>query len=233
MSVDVNRMSPAEAKRAAAYLKLASLEKIYAVDCWRWMKDQVITIDEASQEKRPFPDMDYLHDIVDVLVDPDQRLIAIAKSRRMFVTWLLSIWGCWITRYHEHHAMLWQSQNEAKAAYVLDKRMTFVEDNLATPQLRRKYKTIRTTQGLIGRLTYEHSGSWTQAVPQGPDVFRSYTPSLLVIDECDFQPEAPLALAAAMPLAEKGVKLVIVSTSNGPGGPLAMLCREVGFVRYE
>lgn len=229
---DFGSINKQEAKVYDLYLKLLSLEKRYEKDPWLWMCEEVMTLDEASQEIRPFPrEKNYLKTVLDVI--DNNRLIAIPKSRRMFVTWLLAAYDCWSARFHANHAILWQAQNQEKSAYVLDKRCSFIEDHLQTEQLKKPYSCVRTTVGLIGRITYNDTKSWIQGVPQGADVFRSYTPSILVMDECDFQPEAPAALAAAMPLAEKGAKLILVSTSNGPGGPLAQICKEIGFLRYS
>ncbi|KKK62562.1 hypothetical protein LCGC14_3003110, partial [marine sediment metagenome] len=65
------------------------------------------------------------------------------------------------------------------------------------------------------------------------DVIRTYTFSKLVMDESEFQTEGNAAFIAALPIAEKGAKLVVLSSSNGPGGVLAGLCADVGFTRFE
>ena len=42
-----------------------------------------------------------------------------------------------------------------------------------------------------------------------------------------------VALTAAMATVEKSAKIILVSTSDGPGQPLADICKEVGLVRFE
>jgi hypothetical protein len=86
---------------------------------------------------------------------------------------------------------------------------------------------------LIGRLTYLPTGSRVIAVAQGADVFRFYTPTVVVMDEGDFQDEGHEALVAALPFGEKQGKVIFVSSSNGPGKPLATICKGVGFVRFR
>lgn len=228
-AVDVSTLDPASKKQYAVYLKLLSLDKLYSRDPWRWMVDEVYTIDEATQAILPYPAKWFLRETVGIL--QQERLVAIVKSRRVMISWTLAAWVVWNGRYHPNHAILWQSLTEEKAAYVLDKRCAFIENNLKTELLKRNYQSLKTKSGFIGRMTYD-TGSWIQAVPQGADIFRSYTPSILVVDEADFQPEAHAAFAAAIPLGEKGAKIVAATTSNGPGKPCADIAKSVGFLRF-
>lgn len=209
-------------------------KEVYPHDFWQWACDLVQTIDEASMEVRPWPASKIaLRDVIQVLEDPDERLIAIPKSRRMFISWLLAAWTMHKARYHENVAVLWQSEVENKAAYVLDKRMAWIENHLLFPGMDRKFDSWKTVEGLISKIEYKGTHSWIKAVAQGPDVMRVYTPSIVVIDESDFQPKAPEALKAAIPFAEKKGKVILVTSSNGPGQPVAELCKEAGFLRWS
>ena len=214
--------------------ELAIDEQRYRADPWIWLVEQVVTIDEATKSERRWPaHLDYLHDFVDVLSDPDKHYIVVPKSRRMMVSWCLAAWCAHLARYHENVLVLWQSETEAKAAEAVDKRMVFIEDHLLEPALRRPYKGQRTKDGLIGRLTYLPTGSRVIAVAQGADVFRFYTPTVVILDEADFQDEGHEALVAALPFGEKQGKVILVSSSNGPGKPLATICKGAGFVRFR
>jgi hypothetical protein len=224
-------MAPADAKRMLAAALLEQIDRRYAKDLWAWCCDQVMTIDEASQMTRLWPERQYLKELLAAF--QECRLLAIPKSRRMFVSWGLAAACAWSARYHAAHAIMWQSETENKAAFVVDKRCKWIEEHLREPMLRRAFAEIKTSEGQVGRMTYDRTGSWILAVAQGPNVFRSYTPSIVVMDECEFQPQAELAVAAALPFAEKGAKLVLVSSSNGPIGPIASICREIGFVRFS
>lgn len=201
----------------------------YPEDPWTWACENVQTVDEADQQIRPWPNFDYVQDLFELL--NTTQLIAIPKSRRMFVSWALSVWCLHRARYHPNHAILWQSEVESKAAFVVDKRMAWVEEHLVRPALHRGFSKIKTSLGMVGKMTFENN-SWVLAVAQGSNVFRAYTPSVLVIDECDFQPQANEALSAALPFAEKGAKLILCSTSNGPNKPLADICKGAGFTRF-
>ena len=88
---------------------------------------------------------------------------------------------------------------------------------------------------MVGRMTYPATSSYIVGMAQGADKVRSFTASALIMDECEFQSEAHAALTAAIALAEdsKSVKIILISTSNGPGGVMASLCKDVGFVKWN
>lgn len=199
-------------------------------DPWAWLTECAYTVDEASQRQVSWPDWDYVHDLVECL--QTERLVAIPKSRRMFASWTVSGWITWLARFHPYHAVFVQSENESKAAYLLDKRCRFIEEALPAHQ-RRRYAALRTNEGLVGRMTYERTGSYLWAVPQGDSVIRAFTFSVLVADEMEFQPKGHEAFMAALPIVEKGARMILLSSSNGPGGVIAGLCREVGFARFR
>lgn len=191
---------------------------------------EVYTQDEATQAKLPWPDKSYIKDLIWVL--DNENAVFIPKSRRMVVSWTMSAWAVYKARYFPHNAIFIQSETEEKAAFLTDKRCKFIEDNLREPLLRRPYKAIKTHEGLVGRITYHETGSYIWAIPQGDDVIRSFTFSILIMDESEFQPEGPAALVGALPTLEKGAQLIVASTSNGPQGILADVCRSIGFVKF-
>lgn len=215
---------------AAAADIVAELDAAYEKDPWKWASEVVTTQDEASGSALKFPsDREYLHDLFDIM--DAESLIAIPKSRRVFVTWGVATYLTWRARYKKNQALFVQSETEDKAAFVIDKRCTFIEDNL--PQaFRRGYKAVRTIKGAVGQLTYTDTGSYVKGIAQGRDSLRAYTPSIVFLDECEFQQEGRQSLIAALPFAEKGAKIILVSTSNGSSGPLADIARSVGFISY-
>jgi len=226
-------ISESDSLQERALASFAARDREYTRDCWAWLCDLVVTVDEATQSRLRWPSKkEYLHDLVDVLTSDELR-IAIPKSRRMMVTWTAAAWATWTARYYPNHAIFIQSENEQKAAFVVDQRCAFIEDNLLEPIFRRPFKSVRTSGGIIGRMTYQETGSYIWAVPQGGSVLRTYTPSILILDEADYQPEGHEALAAAMPLVEKNAKLVLISSSNGPRGVVAQITKDAGFIRYR
>jgi hypothetical protein len=232
--IDITRLSPQD--RREVEIVLGELEKRekeerYKADPWAWLCEQVWTVDEATQQMRRWPgEKRYLQELIGIF--QEEKMIALPKSRRMMISWTISAWAVWNARYHPHHAVFLQSENEDKAAFLTDKRCSFIENTLNDKNLRRTYKPTKTAKGAIGRITYHDTGSYLYAIPQGDSVIRSYTPSIVVMDESEHQQEGREALVAALPLVEKGVQLILLGTSNGPNGVLAEICRGVGFVRW-
>lgn len=212
---------------------LIELDEAYKHDPWLWLTSEVFTRDEATQRKRPWPDKPHLKELIHIF--RNEQLIAVPKSRRMMVSWTFAAMAVWEARYWPHHAIFIQSENEDKAAFITDKRCAFIEENLDEPLLRRRYKSIKTAKGAIGRITYPDTGSYIWAIPQGASVIRTYTFSRLYMDESDFQAEGHEALTAALSIAETGKdsQIVLVTTSDGPQGVVADICRGAGFTKWS
>jgi len=223
-----------EDRAALVKAAAADLDRAYRDNIQDWLLEQVWTVDEADGQKKRWPDKAYLKDLVQILTS-GEKMIAIPKSRRMMVSWAVAAWVTHLARFFPNRAVFWMSENESKAAFVVGRRCAFIEDNIEGP-LQKPYRAIRTAHGEIGRMTYGDeaaTGSYIWAIPQGADAIRAYTPSVLVIDESEFMDRAHETLAAAMPIVEKGARLVLISTSSGPGGILASICREAGFTRWQ
>lgn len=214
-----------------AKLKIHQRDMLYKDSLQTWATDQVRTIDEASAQIRPWPDKSYLHDLLQVF--QAEHMIAVPKSRRMLVSWAIAVWLTWLVRYHPHHFCLVQSDTEEKAAYVVGERCAFIEQHLRDPFFEKPFRAWKTQKGLTGKLTYTGTGSTLLAIAQGADAVRMYTFSVLVMDEVEFQDQGAQALIAALPAVEKGAKIVLVSSSNGPDGVLASIAKDMGFVRWS
>lgn len=212
----------------------ASLDARYSHDIHAWLEEQVWTIDEASAEVLKWPTRDekpYVHEMLDCIAE--YSLPVFAKSRRMLVSWAVAAFCVHQTRYLPATAAYWQSINIEKAAYIVGKRCAWIEDHLEDTELRRAYKAHRVSSGDIGRMEYLRTGSYIVGIPQGADAVRSFTGTILVMDEVDFQPEGREALTAALSMVEKKAKLILVTSSDGPRGVVAEICREIGFVRFS
>ena len=243
-------MGTAQADRAAQIEELRILRELkdreYAQDCKLWAHEQVMTLDEATKRVRRWPDdKPYLDELLDLYADPNEQLIAIPKSRRLMVTYSLALKVTHEARYHPYNAIYIQSDTEEKSAFFVDQRCCFIENNLSDIRCndddedkgwcRRSYKPIRTKDGMVGRMTYNGTGSYIRGMAQGADKVRSYTPSWLIMDESEFQDEAHAAVTAGIALAEdsKDMKFILISTSNGPQGVIAGICKEAGFVKWS
>lgn len=214
---------------AAALAAVEVQNRVYSNSFSRWLFEQVKTQDEASQQLLRFPDKEYLKDLARAL--ETEQMVVIPKSRRVMASWILAAYAHWKVRFHKHTAVFFQSLTESKAAYIVDQRIKLIEDSLE-PIFKREYEGLKTKTGLVGKLTFKDTGSFVQAIPQGDDVIRSYTPSLLICDEIDFMPEGHLAVNAAMSTVEKASQIVLITTSNGPSGVVGKICKTANFQKW-
>jgi len=228
-----------EREEAAALLAFKEeLDSVYSNDPWKFFCQQVITKDEsaeitmANQDRRyPWPkDFEYLKEVLVVL--KNEPLVAVPKSRRMMVSWLLAAFFIWDARYHANGALFYMSETEQKAAFAVDKRCLFIEQNLKNPEFRIEPQTSRTKTGLVGHITYPNE-SYIWALASGGDVLRQYTATRIFVDESEFQDEAPAVVRAALPMVENGAQLILASSSGGPIGVIAELADTIGIKNWK
>ena len=145
----------------------------------------------------------------------DAGMLAIEKSRQIMATWIVAAYCLWRAKFRPHQLILWQSKREDDSASVVyDKdwdtaRMSFMESHLP-PGMRSQVSPSRCN------LRYQDTGSRIWGIPEGSDIIRSNTPSVLVADEAAFQPEFASAKDAAMPAVKGGGQLIALS-SAAPG----------------
>lgn len=185
----------------------------------------VTTRDEAdvkSGGKKSFPThLPYVMAAWDV-IDREQRVV-VAKSRQMFVSWILSAYAVWTARYHPNSLVVYQTQKWEDAVAMVATpgsakesgyagRMQFIEQHL--PSWMRQH--ILTSEGNIDY----PNGSRIMALAGGANQIRGKTATLVIEDEFAFQPEAKGVYTAVAPLIQKGCRFVAVSTPNGAEGNL-------------
>lgn len=228
-----------EREEAGVLLALKDeLDARYAEDPWKFFCQQVMTKDESaeitsSNQSRIYrwpKDFEYLKEVLVVL--QNEPLVAIPKSRRMMVSWLLATYFVHDARYHPNGALFYMSETEQKAAFAVDKRCLFIEQNLIQPEFRQEVSTTKTKTGLVGHMGYQN-GSYIWALASGGDVLRQYTATKIFIDESEFQDEAPAVVRAALPMVENGSQLILASSSGGPVGVIAELCDAVGVKNWK
>jgi hypothetical protein len=205
----------------------------------------LVTKDEHDQQNptKPFPETLYLQSLLDCLLVASHRLPPASarwateaghsaawltamstsglffceKSRQVMVTWLCCAFLLWLAKYHPHQLCLVQSKREDDAAaLVFTKdpffgRISFMETHL--PQALRTL--VFPKAGAYGHL-YFPNGSHVWAIPEGGDIIRSQTPSIVFSDEAAFQPEFGQAITAALPAIKGGGAFVGVSSAE-PG----------------
>lgn len=214
------------------------LDEQYKEDPWKFFCQQVRTVDESraiTKKNRDrvydWPkDADNLKEVINVL--RNEPLVGIPKSRRMMASWLVAAFFVWDARYNPNGALFYMSETEQKAAFAVDKRCLFIENNLQMPEFRQHPRTMKTKTGLVGHITYPNE-SYIWALASGGDVLRQYTATRIFLDESEFQDEAPAVVRAALPMVENGAQLILASSSDGPMGVLAELCEACGVRSYK
>jgi hypothetical protein len=181
----------------------------------------VRTFDEHDtlNPRKPFPTTPYLKLMLRFMHEGEEGdVVAFVKSRQMKFTWLVAAYCSWTAKFHDQARVIWQSKKDQDACSVVYRnnwyhsRIGFIER--AQP----KWLWSMGLKGTKGDLWYPN-GAVISAIPQGPDMLRSYSASLVVSDECAFQPEFEPAYAAALPMAKgnpavagSGGRIILLST---------------------
>jgi len=151
----------------------------------------------------------------------DIGLLPVEKSRQVMATWLVCAYLLWRAKFRQYQLILVQSKREDDAAnLVFNKdegvaRMSFMESQL--PSWLRSIEFPKdVTFGHIHVRSGFGKGSHVWAVPEGADIIRSNTPSVVFSDESAFQPEFDASYTAARPCLEGGGQYIALSSAN-PG----------------
>lgn len=172
---------------------------------------------EDAKKVKPFQDKPYLRETLeDIHREP---VTFLPKSRQLFVTWLVCGYLWWDARFHPFELNFAQSKKEDDAANLVFNRewtvarISFMESML--PDWMRD-RRASTSYGIINF----SNGSKIWGIPQGGDIIRSYTPSIVFLDEAAFQPEAEASYTAASSAARK-----IVAVSSAEPSWFGVTCR--------
>jgi len=158
-------------------------------------------------------------------------LLACPKSRQMRFSWATTAFATWHTMSGPYRRTIFQTKDAESADDMVSKgakepcagRMDFILQHLPG-WLQDPFITVG-KGNLVGRLAFTpqppHAqegtdipwyGSVIHAIPQGGDKVRQYTFSLMVGDECAFQPEFGPAMVAARPAMAGGGRGIYVSS---------------------
>lgn len=200
--------------RALAHVTLLrrKAEEKYASEPWGFLQDCVFTLDQISGRTRSFPSYKYLWKTVEEW--EEHQLLAVAKSRRMIVTWLFVALNYWLARYKTGAKIGFfarkQGEKETEGSNELVWRAKFIHDHL--PDILEPRPIDYST----GRLVFTDTLSEILALAQGPHQARQYTYTSVLCDEMAFWEQAMETYVALRPTAEGGGKITCVS-SAAPG----------------
>ena len=178
---------------------------------------------------KPFPEKPYTTYLLDLFHQKLQSIFFIAKSRQIMLTWLCCVYALWLAKSISHRLIFLQSKKEEDAANLVfsggrtgknwdTARISFIEKHLPW------WLQDEGIESAYGKLLLPN-GSKIWGVPEGADMIRSYTPSLVISDEAAFQPEFGSAYTAMLPIAKQGGMLISISSANpGPFGEIVQSC---------
>jgi hypothetical protein len=202
-------------QRATARLLLDQRRALAAYgrdgDPWAFVKDCVVTRDEATGQIRRYPDRAY----AELLVRrwQSEPLLAVAKSRRMVVTWLFVSLNYWLARFSPMAKVAFMARKlgktETEGSAELVRRAYFVHRHLppTLPPCELEYS--------IGFLRFPN-GSEIVALGEGEEQARQHTFTSVLADEVAFWEHAYETWVALRPTIEGGGRITAVS-SAAPG----------------
>lgn len=191
----------------------------------------VSTKDEHDAENpvKPFPEKPHIFYLLDIFHKKERSIFFIAKSRQIMLTWLCCSFALYLAKAIPHRLIFLQSKKEEDAANLVfnggrsgknwnNARISFIEKHLP------RWLQDEDIEPSYGKLLFPN-GSKIWGVPEGADMIRSYTPSLVISDEAAFQPEFGNAYTAMLPIAKQGGMLIAISSANpGPFGDIVTQC---------
>ena len=141
--------------------------------------------------------------------DLSERRLIVLKARQVSWSWFSAAWAVHGCMDADHFGVLVISKGEDEAAEFVAKCKAVVE-NLPDDE---RPALERSNSGLLAFA----NGSWIRAFPATENAGRSYTGSLVIVDEAAFHPYAGVNYAAYKPSIDAGGQLIIISTANGVG----------------
>jgi len=187
---------------------------LYRSDPWAFLSECVYTLDQTDEKEpiKKFPSH-LLYLKLYVKVWQREKLIAVPKSRRMYMSWVNIALYLWDTMFHIGRANAFVSKKEDDADDLI-KRAKFILEHI--PEDKIPKELIPKHQYIFGQLRFPEIESTIRGFPQGADQLRAFTFSGILGDEMAFWTEAQKMYAASFPTLEGGGRFTAIS-SAAPG----------------
>lgn len=193
----------------------ASLLSLYQTDPFAYVFNAVHTKDEHDKIHpiKRFPKKKYLELALDCIHNGEP-VEFIIKSRQLMLTWLAISYVSWHCRFNPHKLAFVQSKKEEDAANLIFNkhesiaRLSFIESHLP--------EWLRQDVDWSYGIAIYPNGSKAWAIPQGPQHYESYVPSLVINDEASLQDKWNAGHSALKPCIEGGGRCITISTVRMP-----------------
>lgn len=136
----------------------------------------------------------------------DEKLVAVLKARQLGLSWLALGYALWLATFQANAIILMFSKSDTEAKELVT-RYQGMHERLP-PFLQREVE--RSNDHVLEFTT----GSRAQAFASGGTGGRSYTASLVIVDEADFAPRLKNLLTAVKPTIDAAGQLFLISTAD-------------------
>jgi hypothetical protein len=194
---------------------------------------------DPGVSSKPFPRHDFVLGVAQLL--EQEKFLAIQKSRQLMASWICCAFTLWKAMFTPNSLCFVQSKKEEDAA---DRLSRIYQIYFRFPSWLRERFPINLASGRPGSALYtDMHFTWhgeddslfgvekkdlgelvesklirsrIKAIPQGGDILRQFTSTLIFSDEAAFQEMASESFTAAAPTLGKHSHVIMVSTAN-PG----------------
>lgn len=164
---------------------------------WRWQIDLLLRVCSRT------PDGEFEH-----------KRVVILKSRQLGVSWLMAGIAIWLFLAFPGSKILMVSKGQKEAKDLMDKAV-FLYSNLP-PEFHFARQMGDQASHIVFRS--EELNSEIVSLPDAPGAGRSYTSTVVIVDEWAFQDYAADIYGGLEPTLGQYGQLIGVSTANGPSG---------------
>lgn len=174
-----------------------------------------------TQEKGivKFQLFDYQKEIIQHILDPNHKCLAILKARQLGVSTVMAAFIAWYLLFRKDRHIFIMATKHEKASIMFEMTKTFMEECPSWLNLWKKKKDNT-------KILWLSNGSWVRAVPTSKDVGRGDAASLYVIDEAAIIDKLSDYWTGLWPALSCGGKSVMVSTPNGAFGKFYEVCQN-------
>ena len=179
---------------------------------WAFIRDACRTLDEADNGAvKGFPNLPYLQHVCKVW--SEHKMLAIPKSRRMMLTWVMLALHLHLALFVPRSAIFIQSKKADDSDYLIGpNRMLFLYNSL--PKWLHQYGLPKARHKEY-QVTFSN-GSIIKGIAQGADQLRQYTATAVLCDEIAFWEQAASTWRALRPIVQGGGRVTLLSSAS-PG----------------
>ncbi len=198
-------------RRAREALRLEGVIASYRESCLDFIQTCVV-IEDPQQEPSEVPFILWPDQRKLLQSFIDDRLQIVLKSRQIGISWLACAYALWLLLFFNGKVVLLFSQGQSEADELL-RRVRLMYDRLPD-DLRNALPQLVSPSG--SRLHWMN-GSRVLSLPATLKAGRTFTASLVIMDEAAHMEYAETLYTALKPTIDGGGKLIIISTANGIG----------------